>query len=361
VDGSVSTTMPLPADHPSHRFADSAYLTACRNEPSSRVPVWFQRQAGRSLPEYRAIRGEGDILDAIRNPELAAEITMQPVRRYGVDAAILFSDIVVPADAVGFGIEVVPGTGPVAQNPFRQASDLDRLPQLDPEGHTGYVLETIRILVAELDVPLIGFAGAPFTIASYLIEGKPSRDHAMTKALMLEDPKLWHSLMERLADIAIASLRSQVEAGASAIQLFDSWAGALRPSDYREFVAPHSQRVMAEVDDLGVIKAHFGVGTGEILDQMAGVGADVVGVDWRIPIDEARRRVGPGVAIQGNLDPAVCFTRWEVVENQVRQILASAEGKAGHIFNLGHGVLPPTNPEILERVVDLVHREGRSE
>lgn len=350
----------LPPDHPSHRLVDSPYLAACRCEPAERVPVWFQRQAGRSLPEYLAIRGDGSILEAIRNPELSAEITLQPVRRYGVDAAILFSDIVVPADAIGFGIDVVPGVGPVAEHPFREPSDLDRVRPLEPDVDTDYVLATVRLLVQELTVPLIGFAGAPFTIASYLIEGRPSRDHARTKALMLERPGLWHDLMERLADIAIVSLRSQVLAGASAIQLFDSWAGALRPVDYREFVAPHSKRVLEEVADLGVPTAHFGVGTGELLDQMAAVGADVVGVDWRVPIDEARRRLGPGVAVQGNLDPAVCLANWDVVADQVRQVLDSAGGLPGHIFNLGHGVLPETDPTILEQVVALVHAEGRA-
>jgi uroporphyrinogen decarboxylase len=350
--------MELPPDHPSHRLRDSAYLRACRLEEVDHTPVWFQRQAGRSLPEYRAVRGEGSILDAIHDPELAAEITLQPVRRYGVDAAILFSDIVVPADAVGFDIDVVPGVGPVAAQPFRSRSDLERLRPLDPEGDTGYVLETVKLLVAELDVPLIGFAGAPFTIASYLIEGRPSRDHALTKSLMLSDPGLWHDLMDRIADIAIASMRSQVLAGASAVQLFDSWAGALRPRDYREYVLPHSSRVFAELAELGVPRAHFGVGTGELLGLMREAGADVVGVDWRVPLDEARRRIGSGAAMQGNLDPAICLADWPVVEEQVRQVLDAAGDEPGHIFNLGHGVLPATDPAILEQVVEVVHREG---
>ncbi|MDG2113452.1 MAG: uroporphyrinogen decarboxylase [Actinomycetota bacterium] len=350
--------MQLPPGHPTHRLEDSAYLAACRLEPVAHTPVWFQRQAGRSLPEYLAIRGDGSILEAIHNPELAAEITLQPIRRYGVDAAILFSDIVVPADAVGFEIDVVPGVGPVATEPFRSRSDLDRLPPLDPENDTGYVLETVRILAGELDVPLIGFAGAPFTIASYLIEGRPSRDHALTKSLMHSDPALWHDLMDRIADIAIASMRSQVLAGASAVQLFDSWAGALRPRDYREYVLPHSSRVFAEMAELGVPRAHFGVGTGELLALLREAGADVVGVDWRVPLDEARRRIGPGAAVQGNLDPAVCLADWPVVEEQTRQVLRSAGTSGGHIFNLGHGVLPATDPTILEQVVELVHREG---
>ena len=317
--------------------------------------MWFQRQAGRSLPEYRALRGEGSILDAIADPATAAEITLQPVRRYGVDAAVLFSDIVVPAAAVGFGIDVVPGVGPVAAEPFRSRADLDRLPPLDPEAHTPHVLETVRLLAAELNVPLIGFAGAPFTVASYLIEGRPSRQHLLTKTLMATHPALWHDLMERLADIAVASMRSQVLAGASALQLFDSWAGVLSPADYAAFVAPHSRRVFDELADLGVPRAHFGVGTGELLGQMARVGADVVGVDWRVPLDAARQRVGPGVALQGNLDPALCVAGWQAVEPAADRILAEGTQQPGYIFNLGHGVLPETDPAVLERLTDYVH------
>jgi uroporphyrinogen decarboxylase len=340
---------------------DSPYLLACRRRPAGRVPVWFQRQAGRSLPEYRAIRGEGSILDAIKKPELSAEITLQPVRRYGVDAAILYSDIVVPVHAVGFGVDVAPGTGPVAEQPFRAESDLARLRPLEPEVDTPYVLETIRILTAELDVPLIGFAGAPFTVASYLIEGGPSKNYARTKAMMFGEPVLFRKLLDALADHAIASLRSQVEAGASAVQLFDSWAGALAPDDYRDHVQPVSARIFDAVADLGVPRAHFGVGTGELLPLMRDAGADVIGVDWRVPLDEARRRLGPDVALQGNLDPEVLFAPWEVVEGKVRDILARVGGRPGHIFNLGHGVLPATDPAVLERVVELVHREGRAD
>ncbi|MEZ5280771.1 MAG: uroporphyrinogen decarboxylase [Acidimicrobiales bacterium] len=348
----------LPSDHPSHRLADSDYLRACRAEPHDRVPVWFQRQAGRSLPEYHAIRGEGSILQTLRDPEVSAEITLQPVRRYGVDAAILYSDIVVPAECIGFGVDVVPGVGPVVEQPFRSAADLERLRPLDPEADTGHVLDTIAILVRELDIPLIGFAGAPFTLASYLIEGRPSRDYLNTKALMLDDPALWHALMERLTDLSIVSIRSQVMAGASAFQLFDSWAGALAPRDYSEFVLPHSSRVFAELADLGVPMAHFGVGTGELLTMFADAGATVVGVDWRIPLGEARRRTGGRVALQGNLDPAVCHAQWPRVAEQVRRVLADNDGHPGHVFNLGHGVLPSTDPAILEQVVALVHEEG---
>lgn len=317
------------------------------------------RQAGRSLPEYRAIRGSGSILEAIADPELSAEITLQPVRRYGVDAAILYSDIVVPVAAIGFGVDVAPGIGPVVEQPFTRAADLERLRPLDPEEDTPYVLETVRILARELPVPLIGFAGAPFTVASYLIEGRPSRTYTKTKALMHGDPALWHKLMERLADLAIVSLRSQIDNGAVAVQIFDSWAGTLSPPDYEAFVLPHSQRVFAEIADRDVPRIHFGVGTGELLGLMASAGADVVGVDWRVPLDVARSRVPDRVALQGNLDPALAFAPWEVVADATRDVLRRNAGHPGHIFNLGHGVMPETDPSVLERVVELVHTEGR--
>jgi uroporphyrinogen decarboxylase len=319
------------------------------------------RQAGRSLPEYRALRGEGSILDAIRQPKLAAEITLQPVRRYGVDAAILYSDIVVPVAAIGFGVDVAPGTGPVIAEPFRTKADLDRLRPLDAERDTPYVLETVAAVVDGLpdDVPLIGFAGAPFTVASYLVEGQPSRTYTATKALMHGNPELWSALADRLADLAITSLRSQVEAGARAVQLFDSWAGALSPSQYERYVLPASRKVFEGVADLGVPRIHFGVNTGDLLGLMREAGADVVGVDWRTPLAIARSRVGQDVALQGNLDPAVCLAPWPVVVDEVRAVLADNGGHPGHIFNLGHGVLPETDPTVLERIVELVHAEGR--
>ena len=340
------------------RFDDSDFVRACRGEPHERVPVWFMRQAGRSLPEYRAVRGDGSILDAIADPDRAAEITLQPVRRYGVDAAILFSDIVVPVNAVGFGVDVVPGTGPVVEHPFATRRDLDRLRPLDPGADTPYVIETVRRLVEVLDVPLIGFAGAPFTVASYLVEGGPSRNHERTKALMVRDEALWHELMDRLADLAIASLLSQVEAGAAAVQLFDSWAGALSPDQYRRGVGPHSARVLEAVGQTGVPRIHFGVGTGELLDQMGDCGAEVVGVDFRVPVDAARRRVGPGRALQGNLDPAIVLAGKSAACDATRAVLAANAGHPGFIFNLGHGVLPGSDPDVLARVVQVVHDEG---
>ena len=314
------------------------------------------RQAGRALPEYRELRGEGSILEAIRRPDLAAEITLQPVRRYGVDAAILFSDIVVPLVAVGIDLDIVPGRGPVVAEPFGSPRDLRRLRPLEAESDLDYVLETVRILAGELDVPLIGFAGAPFTLASYLVEGGPTRDFIRTKALMHSEPETWSTLLERLADLAAASLRAQVAAGAQAIQLFDSWAGALARSDYVRHVLPATRRVLGQLADLEVPRIHFGVGTGELLDLMAEAGADVVGVDWRVPLDTARRRVGPDHALQGNLDPAVCLAGFTPVAREARRVLAEG-GRTGHIFNLGHGVLPSTDPDVLARLVDLVHEE----
>jgi uroporphyrinogen decarboxylase len=340
--------------------ADAPFLAACASRPSSWTPVWFMRQAGRSLPEYRAVRGQGSILDAIKRPELAAEITLQPVRRYGVDAAVLYSDIMVPVHAIGFGADVAPGTGPVIAEPFRCTSDLDRLRALEPEEDTPYVLETVRLLAKELTIPLIGFAGAPFTVASYLIEGGPSRTYALTKRLMYGDEPLWHALLDRLADLAAASLRSQVVNGAQAVQLFDSWAGALAPADYERYVLTHSRRVFEGLADLDVPTVHFGVNTGELLGLMAAAGAAVVGVDWRTPLDVARWRIDAvagerSVGVQGNLDPAVCLGPWPVVEANVHAVLAANGARPGHVFNLGHGVLPETDPGILAHVVTTVH------
>ncbi|MAU50374.1 MAG: uroporphyrinogen decarboxylase [Actinobacteria bacterium] len=334
---------------------DSPFLAACRSEPHDHTPVWFMRQAGRSLPEYRKIRGEGSILDAIKNAELSAEITLQPVHRYNTDAAILYSDIVVPLHALGFGVEIQPGIGPVVENPFRSIEDLKRLRPLDPDSDTPYVLETIQLLVEELAVPLIGFAGAPFTLASYLIEGAPSRTYTKTKALMMNDPELWDSLMSRLVEIVISSLRSQISAGVSAIQLFDSWAGALSPSAYERFVLPYTKEIFSSIQNEEVPTVHFGVGTGEILHLMASAGSSVMGVDWRTPLDVARDRLGSEVALQGNLDPAICFASENAISTEVRNILEKNAGHPGHIFNLGHGVLPETDPKVLERIVEQVH------
>ena len=322
------------------------------------------RQAGRSLPEYREIRQGTSMLDACRTPDLVAEITLQPVRRHHVDAAILFSDIVVPLVAIGVGVDIVAGVGPVVEHPVRTAADLDALRELTP-ADVGFLHEAVTTLVGELGAtPLIGFAGAPFTLASYLVEGGPSKDHARTKALMHSDPALWHDLLGRLARISAAFLQVQIDAGVSAIQLFDSWAGALSEVDYREFVLPHSTAVFAALTG-DVPRIHFGVGTSELLPAMREAGPDVVGVDWRTPLDVAASRLraaaaggpleGKPVTVQGNLDPALLFADWSVVEAAVRRIVAAGRGADGHIVNLGHGVLPGTDPTVLTRVVELVH------
>ena len=342
--------------------ADTDLVRACLRQPVSRTPVWFMRQAGRSLPEYRAARGDGSIMSAIGDAALAAELTLQPVRRYGVDAAILFSDIVVPIHAIGFGVDIEPGRGPVIEQPFRSAADLGRLRPLEPGADVPYVAETVRLVARELlgtGVALIGFAGAPFTVASYLIEGGPSRTFARVKSLMHADPALWGRLMDQLVGLAVTSLRAQIIAGVQAVQLFDSWAGSLSPAEYERFVLPATRAVLAGIADLGVPTILFGVGTGELLGAMGTAGADVVGIDWRVPLDVARQRVG-GCAVQGNLDPALCTAPWSVVEHAARDVLArGADGTGtGHVFNLGHGVLPDADIGVLGAVVDLVHHES---
>lgn len=337
--------------------AASPFIRACRNEPVPHTPVWFMRQAGRSLPEYHKVREGVPMLESCMRPDLIAEITLQPVRRHKVDAAIYFSDIMVPLKAIGLDLDIKPGVGPVVADPFRSRQDLARLRDLEPSD-VGYVAEAVGMLTAELgETPLIGFTGAPFTLASYLVEGGPSRNHERTKALMYGDPQLWHDLLDRLADITATFLKVQVEAGASAVQLFDSWAGAVSPADYRSHVLPASAKVLKAVEGYGVPRIHYGVGTGELLGLLGEAGADVVGVDWRVPLDEAARRVGPGKALQGNLDPAVLFAPTEVVEVKAREVLdAAAAAGTGHIFNLGHGVIPSTEPDALSRLVEFVHR-----
>ncbi len=353
----MSQTAQSPSGAPVPAVATSTFLAACRREPVARTPVWFMRQAGRSLPEYRAVREGISMLDSCARPDLVAEITLQPVRRYGVDAAILYSDIVVPLKAIGVDLDIVPGVGPVVAEPFSTRADLDRLPDLGA-ADVPYVAEAVRLLVAELGAtPLIGFAGAPYTLASYLVEGGPSKNHERTKALMYGDPGLWHALLGRLGRIAGAFLRVQVEAGASAVQLFDSWVGALPEADYRTFVQPASAPALAAVADLDptVPRIHFGVGTGELLAAMGEAGAEVVGVDFRVPLDVATARIGPGRAVQGNLDPALLFAPTEVLEQRVRDTVAAGRAAPGHVFNLGHGVPPGADPAALQRVVEVVH------
>jgi len=318
------------------------------------------RQAGRSLPEYRALRGTGSILDAIADPKIAAEVTMQPVRRYGVDGAILFSDIVVPYHAIDFGVDVVPGRGPVIANPFTSEADLERLRDLTPSD-IKHVTDTVDLVVEELkstDTPLIGFAGAPFTVASYLVEGAPTREFAIIKSMMHAQPALFDKLMDRLVGITVSFLRAQVEHGARALQLFDSWAGSLTRAEYERFALPATKRVFEGIADLNVPTILFGVGTGELLGQMATAGSNVVGIDWHVDLDEGRRRTGK--PSQGNLDPARCLGGVELGVQATREVLARVGTDAGHIFNLGHGVLPSTDPDVLSAVVKVVHDEGKA-
>jgi uroporphyrinogen decarboxylase len=344
---------------PMKNLAEAPLLVAARGGTPSRTPVWFMRQAGRSLPEYRKLREGTAMLDACMDPEMVCEITMQPVRRHDVDAAILFSDIVVPLKAAGVDLDIVPGTGPVVANPVRTKEDVAALPILRTE-QVQPVADAIGLLLKELgNVPLIGFAGAPFTLASYLVEGGPSRNHERTKALMHGNPELWHALLAKIADLTAAFLQTQVEAGVSAVQLFDSWAGALSERDYREFVLPHSKRVLESIR--GVPRIHFGVGTGELLPAMREAGADVVGVDWRLPLDVAVRRLQeaapelPKPVVQGNLDPALLFAGVPALAKEIDRIKEEGRAAAGHIFNLGHGVLPDTDPEMNTKAVELVH------
>jgi uroporphyrinogen decarboxylase len=326
-------------------------VRAARREPVERTPVWFMRQAGRSLPEYRAIRERYSFFEVAGSPELCAEVTLQPVRRHDVDAAVLFADIVTPVLGLGIDVELVEGVGPVVAHPVASAADVARLRVSEPDGA---VLEAIRIVRGELDADkaLVGFCGAPFTVAGYLVEGKPSRDFVRTRALMYSEPATWHALLDVLADQFARYVAAQVESGADVIQLFDSWVGALSVADYEEFVAPYTARVLAAVD---VPTIHFGTGvTEELLRAMTRAGGDVIGLDWRIPLDRGWSVVGEDRGVQGNLDPAVLLGPWERIEESALDVLARADGRAGHIFNLGHGVPPQTDPGLLTQLAGLV-------
>jgi uroporphyrinogen decarboxylase len=343
----------VPSTHPQRPLL----VRALRGEPVERVPVWFMRQAGRSLPEYRELRRGRSLMELARTPELAAEVTLQPVRRHGVDAAILFSDIVVPLAAVGVDVEIQPGVGPVVGQPVRTAADVRRLRPLDPGEDMPEQAETVRLLCSLLDVPLVGFAGGPFTLASYLIEGGPSKSQARTKALMLSDPALFADLLHRLAGIAAASLRAQVEAGAAVIQVFDSWIGSLSREQYERHVAPAATALFAELADLGVPRIAFGIGTGHLLEAIAATGPDAIGLDWRTRLTEARRRLGPEMPLQGNMDPTVLLAPWGVVRAQTEAVLWDAPQR-GYVFNLGHGVLPDTPASVPGQIVELVHEHA---
>src|SRR5688572_3842241 len=336
------------------------FLRACRREPVDRTPVWFMRQAGRYMPEYRAIRKDHTLLDICRTPELAVEVTLQPLRAMGVDAAILFADILLPLEPMGAPFEFAAGEGPVIHHPVRERADVERLHGFDPEEGLGHVLEAIRILSRELagKTPLIGFAGAPFTLASYLIEGGKSSHFAKVKRFMYSEPALWNDLMRKLSDVVKVYLRAQVTAGASAVQLFDSWVGCLSPTDYKAFVLPHVRDILADVHSLGVPVIHFGVDTGSLLELIQEAGGTVIGVDWRTPLSKARARLGNGVALQGNLDPLLLLAPRELLAERVVEVLNEAGTTPGHIFNLGHGILPETPPDAVRFVRELVHEKS---
>ena len=349
----TSSPTPGPAASPAQDLSGSAFLKALRGEPVPHTPVWFMRQAGRSLPEYLKVREGVGMLESCMDPGLVVEITMQPVRRYGVDAAIFFSDIVLPLKAVGVDLDIKPGVGPVVAEPVRTLEDVARIPDLTPE-HVPFITQAVQGLVGELgSTPLIGFAGAPFTVASYLVEGGPSKEHARTKAMMFGAPDVWAALMEKIAGIAATYLEVQVAAGASAVQLFDSWAGALTPQDYAAHVQPHSARVLERAGALGVPRIHFGVGTSNLLDLMGEAGADVVGVDWRTPLERAIPMVGDR-GVQGNLDPTLVFAPTEVMTARAAEVIEAGRAAKGHVFNLGHGVLPSTDPDQLARLTEFV-------
>jgi uroporphyrinogen decarboxylase len=338
--------------------SQSPLIRAYRGERTSRLPVWFMRQAGRSLPEYRELRVGSQMLDACLTPDLSSEITMQPVRRHGVDAAIFFSDIVIPLKLAGVGVEIVSGKGPVIEHPIRTASDVASLRPIDP-GALAPIRAGVAATVEQLGAtPLIGFAGAPFTLASYLVEGSPSKDQQRARTLMFSDPHSWATLLNWCADVTGEFLRAQVEAGASAVQLFDSWVGSLSEVNYVRRVAPHSRRAIDHLRDLDVPRVHFGVGSGELLAAMYSIGVDVMGVDWRIPLDEAERRLGGGVPLQGNIDPALLAAPWPVLESHVRDVVDRGLAAPSHVVNLGHGVPPDTDPDVLTHIVELVHDLG---
>lgn len=335
------------------------FLKACRREPVDGTPIWIMRQAGRYLPEYRELRKRHDFMTLCKTPALTAEVTLLPLARFDLDAAILFADIMLPLEGLGVSFKIVEDVGPVIERPVRSLSDVEALQEAGPEEAVPYVLDAVRLIREELNdrVPLIGFAGAPFTLASYLVEGRPTRSFSTVKRFMYREPRAWHGLMERLSELVTRYLRAQIESGAQAVQLFDSWVGALSPRDYREYVLPHSRRIFTDLSELDIPLIHFGTDTATLLEAMAEAGGDVMGVDWRVPLDEAWERIGPDRwAIQGNLDPAVLLGPPELIERRAHEVLSQAGGRPGHIFNLGHGILKETPPEHVARLIEVVHR-----
>jgi uroporphyrinogen decarboxylase len=332
------------------------FLRACYRQETDCTPVWFMRQAGRYLPEYRRLRERYGLMELCRHPELAAEITLMPVHRFAVDAAIIFADLMTPLEAMGVDFEVQEGVGPIIVHPIRSPGDVQKLPVPDDDAIAPATMQAIQIVKGELNgLPLIGFAGAPFTLASYLVEGGPSRDFAQTRAFMFRHPKAWHQLMAKLTETVVRYITAQVQAGADAVQIFDSWVGCLSPTDYCEFVLPHMCQLFERTAPLRVPRILFGTGTATLLPLMRQAGSEVIGLDWRVPLDEAWQALDFAVAVQGNLDPAVLLADWAVVERHTMNILRRTKGKAGHIFNLGHGILPQTDPSIVARLVDFVH------
>ncbi|ETT30194.1 uroporphyrinogen decarboxylase [Paenibacillus sp. FSL P4-0338] len=335
---------------------NDTFIRACRQQNTEYTPVWYMRQAGRYDPDYRTIKEKYSLLEICRQPELAAEVTLMPVRKLGVDAAILYSDIMNPVASLGVDFDIVKNIGPVIENPIRSASDVDRLKPIDVEGDLGHILETIAILDKELDVPLITFAGAPFTIASYLIEGRPSKTYHRTKELMFSQPQVWEKLMEKLGDMVIAYLRAHVASGGKAFQLFDSWVGALAPRDFEQYVLPTITRIFAELSDLEVPKIYFpGVSSGELLPSLTKLQADVIGLDWRVSITEGRRRLGGGYAVQGNLDPYLLTAPMELLKARAKELIDEGITQQGYIFNLGHGLFPEASLDTLKELTDYVH------
>ena len=353
----VQTFSPTSQNTDHSSLITSRFIAACHRQPTDTTPVWFMRQAGRYMAEYRAIREKYSLLEICYQSELAAEVTLQPVRALGVDAAILFADILLPAIPLGVGLEFAKGEGPILRHPVRTLDDVHNLRPVDPETDLGYVMDAIRILRGELkETPLIGFCGAPFTVASYIVEGVSSREFLKTKTMMYSDPQTWHALMDKLSCVLTDYLLAQIRAGAQAVQVFDSWVGALSPADYIEFVQPYSHRILQAAQETGVPVIHFGTNTATLLPLMKQAGGSVIGLDWRIPLDDGWNLLGQDVAIQGNLDPAVLFAPLPEIKKRVTDILRRADGKPGHIFNLGHGILQNTPVDNVKAVVDMVHQ-----
>ncbi len=343
----------LPAHTGVARFMD-----ACHHRQPDATPIWFMRQAGRSLADYRAIRKNYDILEITKTPELCTEVTIMPVKQLGVDAAVLLADIVIPLEGMGISLELKQDVGPIIHNPVRTMKDVEALHIIEPEESVGYLMQAIRMISRELEgkQALIGFSGSPFTLACYLIEGRPSRDYALAKSMMYGEPETWHALMEKLTVVVSRYLTAQIQAGVNAVQLFDSWVGMLSPSTYRQFVKPYVRRIFDAVQQTGAPAIHFGTGAAALLEDMTEAGGDVMSVDWRVDLDEAWARIGYDHGIQGNLDPTIMLTSWPVIEKATHDILRRAANRPGHIFNLGHGVLAPTNPDLLKQVVETVHQ-----